>query len=361
MKKAVCFILAFLSVVLVSCNSKSVPLYVYQEEGDVVFEYAYYEYIKGKIRRLSDVESAGRLSEYCESNSIENEKGYIRSVLESCGPVAELDTDEFKSDGFCFVFDDKTYVIMYEKSNDLTLICCDGICRKLTDDSFVPYIKEIVGFTYLFFFDCKNDQKERYKDYGYYQNERYDLRFYYDVHFYDRNEFGYYLTYDDRSESKRVKSKSEIAYIALTRFPDEYGCVTLYKDDDAEMWFALLSNENMLDDECDMFIDIYGNVIGANFMWCYHLMDGYPNLKFILQRLLKEYDAYYISSIHTYDVTDNKYWQVFARAEYEDGTEKTILSIVCDNKILISREYTKDAEFDYKKLFDELERECNIK
>ena len=137
---------------------------------------------------------------------------------------------DFKSDGFCFVFDNKTCLVMYEKSTDLTLIYCDGVFRKLTDDSFVPYIKEIIGFTYLFFHDCRNSQKDD-TDYSIdNQHEKYDLHFYYDIHFYDRNEFGYYLTYDDRSENKRVKSKSEIAYIALNRFPHEYGCVMLYKD-----------------------------------------------------------------------------------------------------------------------------------
>ena len=57
MKRTVCFILVFLAVVLASCGfNKSVPLCLYQEDGDIVFEYAYYGYSKGKIERLSEIE-----------------------------------------------------------------------------------------------------------------------------------------------------------------------------------------------------------------------------------------------------------------------------------------------------------------
>ncbi len=370
MKRFLCLLLCVLCIPFCSCAfKKDVPLLAYEsgvlirkdDEEDFTFEYAYYEYNGSEIKRLSDVGGAGSLLLYCKLNdkSYDDEIDYISAVLGKSAAAKETAcASGTKSDGFGFAYDGEPYVIMYDGTNKTNVICYNGVCREFKDDAFITYIKDVVGQAYRTLFDCNN------KD-NYYEDNRhddYDLHFYYNLHFYDIHESNFYISYDNQSEDKRVKTKDEIAYTARSKLDGVFDSVRLYKDEDAGMWLVYLSpSQPVLDYGCDVYIDIYGNIKGADFTWCPGLADGYPELDFISQRLLVQYGAYYVIS-YVVGIVNNVYFRVLSSAEYGDGTYKTIVSTVSDGKILSSKLYdTDDAGNDYDALFYDVEREAGIK
>ena len=372
MKRFLCLLLCVLCIPFCSCSFKNdVPLLLYAdeplylgEEDDVAFEYAYYEYNGSEIKRLSDVSGAGSLKSYCDSNG-KNYDGEVKYIAEVLGKSAAAEKLAFssvvKSDGFGFEFDGEPYVLMYDGMSKTHVIYYNGVCRAFTDDAFISYIKEVVGYVNLILFDCNNERKGEMSYYDDNRHDKYDMRFYYDLHFYDRHESGFYISYEEESGDKRVKTKDEIAYIAQSKFEGCFNSVMLYKDEEAGMWLAFLSVRGALDGECDVYIDIYGNIKGAEFTWCPGLADGYPPLDFISQRLLAEYGAYYVRS-DVIGIVDNVYFRVESSAEYEDGTYKTIVSIVSGEKILSSKLLDEDdVRQGYDAMFEEVEREAGIK
>ncbi len=344
MKKILCIILCTVMLLLCCSCRKSAPIFDEDDTKgeDIAVKYAYYEYDGKNVRQVSKRCWGFGLANVCrDDETLAEETAYYDSVIPRIKESGSVDglAKGAKSDGFAIYYRGETYVIMYDAERNMPLICDGKNFVRNTAWELAEHIKSFMGPKYELIMEDRYDES----------------KFHYKLWFYDRAETDVFFTYEPDENNKTVLSKEAIEYTALTFKHGRYQDINLYKDEEAEMWCAFLYNENWLDDELVLFIDKYGNITGADYAWCLTLADGYPDTNFISQRLLKEYDAYYVYNTYAVGCIDQQYWKTESVARYEDGTVKYILSLVCDDTVLISKQY--DDYINYEQHFTELANE----
>lgn len=356
MKRTVCILCVFAFVLqLCSCSAER-PLYDdrYDEDIFVSFKYAYYEYDGKMIKRLSDYDA--NYSLYNNNEIYEDEIKRITPFLEGVknGKTTEVSSGN-RSDGYSFKYNDVVYCLMYDTENKRPVIY-DGDCFREADGDFVGILTSKAPNCEIIITENDRDADKN--------NGKKSDKFFYTLYLADYESNPFYIPFNDNgSQDKTVKDRNEIERIAQSKTRHFYDSVKLYRDDDAQMWCAYLYDENVLDGECVMYIDYTGVIKGIDYTWCYTEMESYPDLDFISQRILKEYDGYYVTSGVT-DFKDKELWYVESTVRTDENTEEyfTVISLVKDNKILASEPCYKDLSWqELDDMFKELYKEYKDK
>ena len=354
MKRIICLFISLLILLpLFSCSHQRPLLQSDPEDVIICFEYAYYEYDGKTVKRISNVERAASIEnryieEYeeikadCEffTNFIDNREALKKTSL-SAG---------IRSDGFALAYNGGEYCVMYDTQNDRPVLYDGSGFYEIGNSDFVDGIKNEFGYMSNILI---TEDKER------------SDRFFYKLYFFDYESIEYYIPFDEEKGATGETNRYKIEYALNELLGYNFNEVDFYRDDDAEMWCAYYSCENTLDWDCFVYIDYNGVIKGIDYTWSRSLIDGYPELDFISQRILKMYDAYYVRSI-ALELEDKELWIVSSSVTPEEGKEDYyVLSIVKDNVILKSKAYSEDpwqSNYDNKckELLDEYEAEKAI-